>query len=397
MKSPLNINRRDFIISSLAGAGLFYLATKYHLSAETNDKILIGTSGSRVRTDIYHVAPSDNKERIFACHISTGKVQTIDVPLRGHQISQHPFEKNLIFTSEKWGLKSVLVDLKTEKVLALAQSEDGTRFFGHSLFSGDGKYIICSELDDKIGESYLGCRDSRTLKLIKRIPTRGIFAHQIASADNGKTVMVMNAGAYVQSNSKNAPHWQKSPVMHSDSKLNLIDLHSEQLIKSTSLGRSGFAHFALDQTDGSAVVVGHASPEGDPSLVSIVKADGSVVDLNKSKVVDYKTEALNVCLDTKNKIAYISIPEVSVLLKVDYRTNQVLDRLSLDHTRGMVLDGDDLFISSPHFARARNSSSPMKNWPWQQWSLPEASYGSHLALLDSYHPETSISNLKVLK
>lgn len=384
MKPAFNLNRRTFLISSVVGGGLLYLATKYRLSFEHNNKMLAATSGSPITSSVYEVAESNGKESLFTCHIATGRIQSIDVPLRGHQVCQHPFEKNLLFTSEKWGVKAALVDLKTEKVLTLMKSDEGTRFFGHSVFSADGKYVISSELDDRIGESYLGVRDFRSLKLIKRIPTHGIFAHQIISPDQGNTVMVINAGAFVESYTEHAPHWKNSPFMHHESTLNLIDLSTDKLLKSSSLARSGFAHFAYDKSDGSAVAIGNAKPIGNPSLISILKEDGSVIDLRKTQGLDSVGEALSVDLDTKNKIAYVTIPERSLLLKVDYRTNQILDRTSLNYTRGVAMDGDTLYISSPNFARTTVSSSPMKNWAWKQWELAEPSHGSHLAILDSY-------------
>ncbi|HEX7675452.1 MAG TPA: DUF1513 domain-containing protein [Bdellovibrio sp.] len=388
MESSVNVNRRNFLISSLVGAGLLYLAAKYRLSSnhEHHDKILATAAGTPTKTTIYQVAPSGANDKIIACHVSTGKIQAIPVPVNGHQISQHPFDKRLIFTSEKWGEAAALVDLKNEKVLQLIKSEPGTRFFGHSIFSADGKYIICSEIDDKVGTSFLGVRDYQTLKLINKIPSHGIFAHQLRSPDNGKTVLVVNSGVFHQSYAENAPHWKNSPDLHEDGRFNHIDLESGKLLKSTSLGEAGFAHFAFDHNDGSSVVIGNARPIGNPSLISIVKNDGTVIDLRETKAIDYIGEALSVEMDTKNKVAYVTIPDRNLLLQIDYKNNQLLGHLNLEYVRGLAVDQDRLFTSSIQMALAQTTSSKtsMQTWNWQKWNPPGPIYGAHLALLDSY-------------
>lgn len=388
MTFRMNLNRRNFLVSSVVGGGLLYLAAKYRLSShpERHDKILATTAGTHTTTTIFQVAPSGTDEKIIACHISSGKIQMVPVPVSGHQISQHPFEKNLLFTSEKWGKNAALVDLKTEKVLALAVSEPGTRFFGHSFFSADGKYIICSEIDDKKGASYLGVRDYRTLKLVKKISTHGIFAHQVRPSQDGQTAIVVNSGVFPHSYAMNAPHWKDSPVLHKEGLLNHIDLNSERLLNSVSLKEAGFSHFAFDENDGSSVVIGNAKPIGNPSLISIVKKDGSVVDLRQTQKLDYIGEALSVEMDMNKKVAFVTIPEKNLLLKIDYQNNKILDRLDQNYVRGIAVDEDSLFTSSIEFSLARTEVSQiaMQDWKWQRWTPPSQLYGSHLALLDSY-------------
>jgi len=120
------------------------------------------------------------------------KVSMMPVPLFGHELVPHPQEKDLVFTLSKKGRRAALINYKTRKVENLVELTDGTRFNGHAVFSRDGKFIYCTELQiNNMG--FVTKRAAQDLSVVEVFPSEGYSPHQLRWLEEDKSLLVINA------------------------------------------------------------------------------------------------------------------------------------------------------------------------------------------------------------
>lgn len=128
-------------------------------------------------------------------------VSRVLLPARGHDIAQRPVRAG------GRGLPEVVAFARRPGNFAVVFGPDPTRqplwftsradryFYGHGVFSGDGRLLYTTENDFEAGVGTIGVRDATDgYKQIGEITSGGIGPHDLALLRDGRTLVVANGG-----------------------------------------------------------------------------------------------------------------------------------------------------------------------------------------------------------
>ena len=172
------INRRQF--SLLLGCGL--------LSPQllAGQKSLVFASATKLANDHYALAVASTDGQIAVEH---------RLPARAHHVEQHPHKPLLAVVGRRPEQFIDVVDYQTGNLLRRVLSVDGFHFYGHAIFSADGRYLISSENQISSGDGQIVIRDSeKNYSVVSSFSSGGIGPHELKLMPDGKTLVVANGG-----------------------------------------------------------------------------------------------------------------------------------------------------------------------------------------------------------
>ncbi|MGQ4275209.1 DUF1513 domain-containing protein [Terrihabitans sp. B22-R8] len=118
------------------------------------------------------------------------------LPDRGHDIALNPFNADIAVFARRPGDWTAIVHRRTGEVRHLIRSPAGRHFYGHGLYSTDGRLLYATENDVAAGLGVLGIYDvAAGYTRIGEQPTHGIGPHDVAYMPGGKLILVANGGA----------------------------------------------------------------------------------------------------------------------------------------------------------------------------------------------------------
>jgi len=116
---------------------------------------------------------------------------------RGHDIAVDRIRRRVAAFARRPGYFAVIVDLVRMAPLATINPPDGHHFFGHGVFSDDGRLLYATE------NAFLGERPRGVVgvydvegggRRIGEFETHGMDSHEILLAPDGRTLVVANGG-----------------------------------------------------------------------------------------------------------------------------------------------------------------------------------------------------------
>ena len=247
---------------------------------------------------------STTQNALVIINLTQKEKKLIETPFLPHDILIDPDNKYRVFCFEKNGPKACEIDLQTQTVKRTFHSTENRTFSGHAAFSRDGKKIYCveSELNNKLGS--ISIRDSKTLEIIKQLPTLGLSPHDCQlSKDNVLTVS--NTG--------------KSESGFHQPSLVSINLNTEKLVERVKLENDELncGHFKI--TENNDLVIASAPVDsqstGLSGGISIRRQNESITTMTEPDVVIKRMtgEALGIEINQQQTIAAITHPQANLL------------------------------------------------------------------------------------
>lgn len=86
------------------------------------------------------------------------------------------------------------IDLAAGAIRRVVRSTGNRHFYGHGVYSPDGRYLFTTENDFENGIGKIGVRDSETLAPLREMPSHGIGPHELVFLGDGQTLAVANGG-----------------------------------------------------------------------------------------------------------------------------------------------------------------------------------------------------------
>lgn len=181
--SIVELDRRQF----LAGAGSLFLSTTSLLAKE---KI--------ARSDTLLASCIKNKDGSYAAVLlgpDLEPIKHIILPDRGHDIVFSPLTNHGIVFARRPGNFAVVFDTSQTSEPRIITAPAGRHFYGHGVFSSNGKLLYASENDYDNASGKIGIYDA-TSDFIRlgEFDTFGTGPHEILLLDDGKTLVVANGG-----------------------------------------------------------------------------------------------------------------------------------------------------------------------------------------------------------
>lgn len=173
----------------------------------------------------------------------------VPMPDRGHSFAIDADRGRAVVFGRQPGFFAVAFDLagkRPPQALPVAQDR---HFFGHGVFSPDGKFMVATENNYEEGQGVLGVYDATEGGAYRRIgefSTGGIGPHEVVLMPDGRTLCVANGGILTH------PDYGKLELNPDSMKPSLayIDLHSgdllEQVYLAPALNRLSIRHLVID-------------------------------------------------------------------------------------------------------------------------------------------------------
>jgi hypothetical protein len=173
----MEIDRRTFL--ALLGATAFPATPQ---AAEGEPLFL----GARMAQGAYQVAVIDERGRDRL---------VLPVEARGHSFAIDVPRRRAVAFARAPGKHAVAFDVDGKGEPTGIVTAPGRHFFGHGIFTPDGRLMLASESDYEAGEGVTGVYDaSGGFRRVGEFRTSGIGPHEIVLMPDGRTVCVANGG-----------------------------------------------------------------------------------------------------------------------------------------------------------------------------------------------------------
>ncbi len=198
------------------------------------------------------------------------------LPERGHDIALNPANDDLVVFARRPGDWMAVVSRTNGTVRKIVRSPARRHYYGHGLYSADGRLLYATENDLDSGRGVLGFYDvAKDYARIGEQPTHGVGPHDVAFVPDDRLLLVANGGA--RTDPQTGREILNKHAM--EPSLALVDPASGDVVHKAEFGRDmsglSFRHLAI-APDGEAVFACQyeGEPEEMPLLVGTMRPDG---------------------------------------------------------------------------------------------------------------------------
>ena len=118
-----------------------------------------------------------------------------DCPARAHDVTVCPVTGRLAAFARRPGTFAIVFDPNGRRAPLAIASAPGRHFYGHGVFSRDGKLLYATENDFETARGVVGVYEaSDRFQRIGEFDTHGIGPHELLMAPDGRTLAVANGG-----------------------------------------------------------------------------------------------------------------------------------------------------------------------------------------------------------
>lgn len=191
------MNRRTW----LAGCGAAWIVPQSALAADPSSEIACPVLGSETTVAACRTASGDYAAIVY--DPASGKRILTPLPARGHDVAVRPRSSAeprecvilarrpgtfaLVFTPEGTGDRS--------RAPFVFEAPEGRHFYGHGVFSEDGRLLFTTEADIAAGTGVIGVYDATGGYARQgEFPSGGIGPHDLALMPDGRTLAIANGG-----------------------------------------------------------------------------------------------------------------------------------------------------------------------------------------------------------
>ena len=268
---------------------------------------------------LYLSARADDAGGYRVSGFAADGVRFLDLPLpgRGHSFAVRPDGRAAVHFARRPGRFALVLDLAQGAVVRKLETPADRHFYGHGVFSHDGRLLYATENDFGGERGIIGVYDAEDdYRRVSELPSHGIGPHEIALLSDGKTLVVANGGI--------ATHPDLPRV-----KLNLptmapslctIDRRDSTLLQELTLDpalhRLSIRHLAVGPADMVAVAMQYEGPAGD--LVPLVALHRSGDGLRPLQGPGAALRAMknycgSICFDPSGQIIAVSAPRGGIV------------------------------------------------------------------------------------
>ena len=206
----------------------------------------------------------------------------LPMPGRGHSFAVRPDGSAAVHFARRPGRFAQVLDLVPGTVARRVEAPTDRHFYGHGVFSPDGRLLYATENDFEGESGVIGIYDAeRGYKRLGEHPSHGIGPHEIALLSDGKTLVVANGGIATH---PDLPRVKLNlPTMAPS--LCLVDRRSgtlrRELTLDPALQRLSIRHLAVGPDDTVAVAMQYEGPAHDRvPLVALQRGEGPLHPLH---------------------------------------------------------------------------------------------------------------------
>ncbi len=330
--------RRAFL--EAAGAGFAATLLPRHADALDRAELLFATATQE--------SPGKFGARVLT---ETGKLITaVDLPVRGHDVTYSLHAGRAVVFARQPGMFAVAFDPAGSEAPVTIPSVEGRHFFGHGVFSPDGKLLYATENDFANGRGVLGIYDvAGGYRRIGEFPTYGVGPHEVILLPGGKTFAVANGGIETH------PDFGRSElnIETMDPSLSLVSVSDGSLLGqlrlSPDLHQLSIRHMAVD---GRGRIWFGCQFRGDkaerPQLVGFATVDGEIrlLELPADMLGGLKNYVGGLAVSDDLGSIAVSSPVGGAVLVIDATARRPSSMTTLQYTCGVAPDRQGFVASN---------------------------------------------------
>lgn len=307
MKTVSHCNRRQFITASLACLSL-------------------AACGSSKSQAVYLSASTDANGQHYATALNAdGQLYgKIPLPNRAHQAIMAPNGYTGIYISRRPDKQLYIIDWHQKKHIATINAETQHHFYGHGVFTHDGKHLLTTEnfyqKDRHAGQGKIVVRETQNYTIVDEYNSGGIGPHQLALLSDN-TLVVANGGIQTH------PSQPRKKLNLDTMQSNISYLQSGKLIDQQTLHNrhSSLRHLAI--SDNNTVVIGvqqQANSDCDSLIyTSRVHQTLTPVAMPQSLIIKNQHYTASISCAKQGPHAAISCPKGGQLVFINTESNTI--------------------------------------------------------------------------
>lgn len=250
----MGIDRRT-VLRLLAGGLLSAspLGLPLSLGAALGGRLYLGAS-----------AGTGEAYRVSGFRGSGAPVFDLSLPGRGHSFAVAPRGRTAVLFARRPGRFALAIDLVRGVVTAEFATPRDRHFYGHGVFSRDGRFLYASENDFRGERGVIGIYDAgKGYRRAGELASHGIGPHEIGLLSDGTTLVVANGGILTH------PDLPRVKLNLGTMAPSLCYIHrgDGRLLQERRLAppfrQLGIRHLAVGQDDAVAVAMQYEGPRGD--------------------------------------------------------------------------------------------------------------------------------------
>jgi hypothetical protein len=277
-------------------------------------------------------------------------VASVDLPDRGHDITfNHVTGRGVVFARQPGTFAVVFDPSGAEKPVTLS-SVEGRHFFGHGVFSPDGKLLYATENDFDNARGVIGIFDaSDGYKRIGEFDTYGVGPHEILLMPDGVTFAIANGGIETH------PDYGRTElnIETMDPSFVFVDSRDGSLIGqmrlASDLHQLSIRHMAVDGKNRVWFGCQFRGPkDGRPQLVGYATLDGEIklIELPPDALADMANYIGSVAASKDGSLIAVASPEGNTVLAIDATARKPFALQTLRSGCGLAPDSTGFVASS---------------------------------------------------
>ena len=321
----MRLDRRTFLLSLASSAAMLALP---------------GGAAAAPEAECFAAARRDDRGNFSAALFTlNGDVRAVELPQRGHDITLKPDGREWVAFARRPGRFGVAIPLDARPPVWFAAKPD-RHFFGHGVFSADGRLLYTAENDYQRPAGVIGVRDATAgYRQIGEFPAHGLEPHDIALLSDGRTMVIANGGIQTHpdrgDDELNIPDMQPSLVY--------VDLATGELLEeqrlAPALHQLSIRHLAIAAGDDVVFGCQYRGPEEDaPALVGFHRRGQTpvVVEATAETQIGLRNYVGSVAADSAGAVVAASAPKGGLVTYWDVAGRRFLGSSSLNDGCGLA-------------------------------------------------------------
>lgn len=277
-------------------------------------------------------------------------IASVDLPDRGHDITlSRQAGRGVVFARQPGNFAIVFDPAGHEAPLTLT-SAVGRHFFGHGVFSPDGKLLYATENDFEAAQGVIGIYDvAGGYKRLGEFSTYGTGPHEMLLMPDGDHFVVANGGIETHPDFGRA----ELNLESMDPSIVFIDRRDGRLVGqlrlAAGLHQLSIRHMAIDARG--RVWFGcqyRGAPSDSPQLVGYATMDGVIelIELPPDTLADLRNYVGSVAASADGRTVAVSSPEGNLLVTIEAEGKRPVLVETLRNGCGLAADGDGFIATS---------------------------------------------------
>ena len=116
------------------------------------------------------------------------------IAFRGHELVVAPDRRSAVVIARRPGNQLVRIRLDDGSAIHQKASAADRHFYGHGVYTGDGKFLLTTENDFERGKGVIAVRDAETFNVVDEFDSHGVGPHELRWLEDKQTLAVANGG-----------------------------------------------------------------------------------------------------------------------------------------------------------------------------------------------------------